>query len=194
MAAAYVNSDTTDSFSLLAVLLVAAPLVFVAVLALARCRLRRQIGIAVLTAAITFGVAIMSGTLISWQMQGGAETVSTIQQMVSMSGNDANASATVWNNPGLQTLLGTALALAAPLLLAITLSIVSRVKRVPVSVGLVNGFRSVMPPLVCALMLVYGGLTLWTVQQEARANYGLERSLHGEGQYLAEITGQAWPK
>lgn len=50
-----------------------------------------------------------------------------------------------------------------------------------------------MPPLVCALMLVYGGLTLWTVQQEARANYGSERSLHGEGQYLAEVTGQAWP-
>ena len=79
-------------------------------------------------------------------------------------------------------------------LLTLILSIVSRVKRVPVSVGLINGFRTVMPPLVCGLMLVYGGLVLWTVQQEARANYGLERSLHGEGQYLAQITGQEWPK
>ncbi len=48
--------------------------------------------------------------------------------------------------------------------------------------------------LVCGLMLVYGGLTLWTVQQEARANDGLERSLHGEGQYLAQLSGQVWPK
>ena len=69
-----------------------------------------------------------------------------------------------------------------------------QIKRVPVSVGLINGFRAVVPPLVCALMVVYGPLTLWTVQQEARANYGLERSLHGEGQYLAQITGQEWPK
>ncbi len=194
MAAAYVNSDTTASFSLLAALLVAAALVLAAALALALRHLRRVIGTAVLTAAITFGAALVFGVLISWQMHGGAETVSTLQQMVSMSGSDANAQATIWNNPGLQTLLGTALALAVPLLLAIILSIRSRVKRVPVSAGLVWGFQAVMPPLVCALMLVYGGLTLGTVQQEAQANYGLARSLHGEGQYLAEMTRQAWPK
>lgn len=81
-----------------------------------------------------------------------------------------------------------------PMLMTLIWGIAALVKRVPFSVKAVESFRAVMPPLVCALMLVYGGLVLWTVQQEARANYGLERSLHGEGQYLAQITGQAWPK
>jgi MFS family permease len=86
-----------------------------------------------------------------------------------------------------------ALCFAIPLLLIFLWSIAALVKHVPFSVKIVENFRAIMPPLVCALMLVYGGLTLWTVQQEARANYGLERSLHGEGQYLAQMTGQAWP-
>ena len=200
MAAAYVDSAAgyisfdAGSFWLISLLLAFVPLLFAAVRALALRRQRHSIVTAVLTAAATISVVVVFSVLLSWQTHGGSETISTVQQMVSMSGSDSNAGTTIWNNPGLQTLLGTALALAVPLLLAVVLSIMSRVKRVPVSVGLVNGFRVVMPPLVCALMLVYGGLTLWTVRQEARANYGLERSLHGEGQYLAEITGQAWPK
>lgn len=96
-----------------------------------------------------------------------------------------------WQAPALAYL---AFGFALSALIAFILSIVGLVKHVPFTVKAVEGFRAVMPPLVCALMLVYGGLVLWTVQQEARANYGLERSLHGEGQYLAEITGQAWPK
>ncbi len=87
-----------------------------------------------------------------------------------------------------------ALCFAVPVLLMLIWSIVGLVKHVPFSVKAVENFRAVMPPLVCALMLAYGGLTLWTVQQEAQANYGLERSLHGEGQYLAQLTGQAWPR
>ena len=87
-----------------------------------------------------------------------------------------------------------ALCLAVPALLVLIWSIAALVKHVLVSVKVVESFRAIMPPLVFALMLVYGGLTLWTIRQEARANYGLERSLHGEGQYLAQVTGQAWPK
>ena len=81
-----------------------------------------------------------------------------------------------------------------PVLMTLVWGIAALVKRIPFSVKAVEGFRAAMPPLVCALMLIYSGLVLWTVQQEARANYGLERSLHGEGQYLAQITGQTWPR
>ena len=191
IAGAFADPDW-GSFTIEAALLI--PLTFAGMLALTLRRLRRPIGIAVLAAAITVSIAGVFGLLMSWQMHGGADTLGALQQTVSMSGDDHNAGTTVWNNPKLLTLLGAAFALAIPVLTAIILSIVSRVKRVPVSVGLVNGFRAVMPPLVCALMLIYGGLVLWTVQQEARANYGLERSLHGEGQYLAQLTGQEWPK
>ncbi len=86
------------------------------------------------------------------------------------------------------------LCFALPVLLMFGWSIAGLVKHVPFSVKAVENFRAVMPPLICVLMLLYGGLTLWTVQQEARANYGLERSLHGEGQYLAQTAGLAWPK
>ena len=191
IAGAFTDPDW-GSFAVEAALLI--PLTFAGMLALTLRRLRRPIGIAVLSAAVTVSVGGVFGLLMSWQMHGGADTLGALQQTVSMSGDDHNAGTTVWNNPKLLTLLGAIIAMAIPLLTAIILSIVSRVKRVPVSVGLVNGFRAVMPPLVCGLMLVYGGLVLWTVQQEARANYGLERSLHGEGQYLAQLTGQEWPK
>ena len=42
--------------------------------------------------------------------------------------------------------------------------------------------------------MMTGNLLLWTARQESAANYGLERSSHGEGQYLAELTGQTWPE
>ena len=80
-----------------------------------------------------------------------------------------------------------------PVLLLLIFGIVALVKHVPFSVKAIESLRAVMPPLVFGLMLIYGGLTLWTVRQEARANYGLERSLHGEGQYLAQMTGETWP-
>ncbi len=192
LGAAFVDSGPASLAPDAALLLI--PLALAGALALALRRGRRPIGVAALTAAAVLGVTGLLGLLASWLTQGGRAAASTVQQNVSISGSDSNAGATAWNNPNLQALLGLAFALAVPLLLAIVLSIVSRAKRVPVSVGLVNGFRSVMPPLVCALMLVYAGLALWTVRQEARANYGLERSLHGEGQYLAEVTGQTWPK
>ena len=92
------------------------------------------------------------------------------------------------------TLAWLALCLAVPVLLMIAWSIAALVKHVPFSVKAVENFRAVMPPLVFGLMLVYGGLTLWTVQQEARANSGLEQSLHGEGQHLAQTAGLTWPK
>ena len=81
-----------------------------------------------------------------------------------------------------------------PVLLAIFLSITARVRDVPVSIGLVGGFRRTGAVLVPLLVLLYGVLAVVTVRQEARLNYGLERSLHGEGQYVAQLTGETWPE
>ena len=192
LAAVFVGAGAGD-FATYAVLLVLAPFVCAALLALILPRLRRPIVTGLLAAGVTLGVIGLLGALAAGPAHGGTESIQTFREM--LGGDSSNgmpseqqSEAPVW------ALLGPVFGLAIPLLLAIVLSIVSRVKRVPVSVGLVGGFRTVMPPLVFGLMLVYGGLVLWTVRQEARVNYGLERSLHGEGQYLAQMTGETWPR
>ncbi len=190
--AVFIGSDASD-FLLPAVLVALTLPVGFGLLALLLPRLRHPIGAGFASAAVTAVVIGFIALLIGWQVR------ESLGIMTSLSGSYTGGN---WGISGLsasqtalvQILLLIMIATAISLLFALIGSIVSRVKRVPVSVGLVNGFRSVMPPLVCALMLVYGGLTLWTVRQEAQANYGLARSLHGEGQYLAELTGQAWPK
>ncbi len=190
--AAIYTGAASGYFPAYVVLLV--PLIVAGLAALVLPGRRRLVATGLLAAGVTLGAIGLLGLLVSWQLHGGMGAASTLTQLVPASGDDSDTGTDAWNNPRVQTLLWAAFEMAIPLLLAIVLSIVSRVKRVPVSAGLAGGFRAVMPPLVCGMMLVYGGLVLWTVQQEARANYGLERSLHGEGQYLAQTTGQAWPK
>ena len=193
LAAIFAGGDGS-TFQFFAILLIFLPLCAAAGVALFRPHLRRSAATALLSAGVTLGALSLLAALAEWQMHGMNDFAGLLRTLY-VQDNDTNNGGMFGDKTVLvQTLLIYALGLAVPLLTAIILSIVSRVKRVPVSVGLVNGFRAVMPPLVCCLMLVYGGLALWTVRQEARANYGLERSLHGEGQYLAEITGQAWPK
>ncbi|MGI4787587.1 MAG: hypothetical protein ACRYFS_01910 [Janthinobacterium lividum] len=187
LTALFFNAGPKD-FGLYAIPAVLTLLVFAAMLVWSLPRLRRPLVIGLLAVGITVGVIGLFGALAFWQMHEGIETVTTFLSLVQSSGNYFS------NSISIQTLLVSGFGLAIPLLCVIVLSIVSRVKRVPVSVGLVSGFRTLMPPLVFGLMLVYGGLILWTVRQEARANYGMERSLHGEGQYLAQITGETWPK
>ena len=190
--AVFIGSDASD-FLLPAVLVALTLPICFGLLALLLPRLRRPIAAGFMSAAVTAGVVGLIALLVGWQAHESLGILSSLSGSYTggnwgISGLSASQTALV------QILILVLLVTMIPLLFALVGSIVSRVKRVPVSVGLVNGFRSVMPPLVCALMLVYGGLTLWTVKQEARANYGLARSLHGEGQYLAEMTGQAWPK
>lgn len=184
-------SDLGGSFEFFAALLILTPLAFAALVILFVPHLRHSTATALLSAGVTLGAIGLLAAFAAWQMRGAYDFASILQGFFPQDGSSNNSAL---SNKSVQTLLTYALGLAIPLLTAIILSIVSRVKRVPVSVGLVFGFRAVMPPLVFALMLAYGGLTVWTAQQEARANYGLERSLHGEGQYLAEVTGQAWPQ
>lgn len=136
--------------------------------------------------AVSLGVAgavlLMLGGLTAWQMHGAVTLVQTLGS--TLAGRDATQA---------PLLVGLAFGTAFPLLLLLTSGIKALLRRVPLVVGFVEGFRDTAPPLACALALLFGGLTLWTVHQENAVNSGLERSLHGEGQYLAELTGKPWP-
>ena len=136
--------------------------------------------------AVSLGVALAVllalGGLAAWQIHGAVSGAAIL-------------TSTLPGTNSLQSPLAFGLAFGAafPLLLLLTSGIKALLRHLPLSVGLVEGFRDTAPPLACALTLLYGGLTLWTVHQENAVNSGLERSLHGEGQYLAAQTGRPWP-
>ena len=193
LAALYLDAGTVD-FSLYAFTILFLLFVIVGAVAWRAPKTRRPLANGLLTAALTIGGFGLFVMLASWPMHGGWEITRTVQQITGQLVDASVVGAEPWYNTEQgQTLIGAALSLLIPALFAVILSIVSRVKRVPASAGLVTGFTSIMPPLVFGLMLVYGGLTLWTVRQEARVSQRLEQSLHGEGQYLAQMTGETWP-
>lgn len=167
------------------------PLALLSVYAVLRPAFRRPFEQAALAGSVTLAVLGALTGLAAWETHGADTLVATVSQTLSLDGSDGSPN--VQPTTQAQLLLGVAFGTALPLLLAIILGIVARVKRVPASAGLVGGFRAWTPPLACALAVLYGGLTLWTARQESAVNYGLERSLHGEGQYLAELTGKPWP-
>ncbi len=153
-------------------------------------RFRRPVRLALLAALATLAAAAGAACLAAWQSQEAIGLANSMGGMLSLSGDEAaspHLSLTV------QQVQGISLVLFSPVLLAVILSITARVRRVPVSVGLIGGFRRTGAVLVPLFVLLYGVLAVITVRQEARLNYGLERSLHGEGQYLAQLTGEKWP-
>ncbi len=164
------------------------PLAGGAVFAALRPAFRRPFIVGTLSALGMLTVLLAFASLSAWKINGAANLLDLVNGGL-FSGNDAPNSSAL--SP--PTLLGSAVGLAVPLLLALILTIASRVRRVPVSTGLVRGFCAAVPPIFCGLIFLYGGLLLWTARQETAANYALVRSLHGEGQYLAQLTGQKWP-
>jgi hypothetical protein len=137
----------------------------------------------------SLAILLVLGSLAAWQIHGAFSLTEIARNTLLPSEQEPSG--------GLSSqaplLLGALLGAAIPLLLLIIFGIKSLVKRLPLSVGLVEGFRDTVPPLVCALALLYCGLTLWTVHQENAVNAGLEQSLHGEGQALAAQTDKPWP-
>lgn len=154
---------------------------------------RRPLGQVILAGLITVALLTVFVGLAAWEMRGSGTLIATANQTLVLSpdGTDRNSPTNSGIAQGQLSLV--AFGITLPLLLAAIRSIAVHVKRVPASAGLVEGFRAWAPPLVCALAVLYCGLTLWTVRQESAVNYGLERSQHGEAQYVAELTGQPWP-
>ena len=144
--------------------------------------------------AVSLGVAaallVVLGGLAAWQMHGATDLVETLRGTLTTS-DESGQSTSV--SPQALLLLGIAFGAAFPLALVVAFAIRSGVKHLPLSVGLVEGFRDTMPPTACILAILYCGLTLWTVHQENVINSGLEQSLHGEGQALAAHAGKPWP-
>jgi len=189
--AATTRSEEALGYVFMLALLLLVPLAAFSINAVFRAAFREPLRQAVLAGLATLAVLSVLAGLASWETHGADTLAAIFSQTLSPSGSDGPPN--VQPTAQAQLLVGIALGMALPLLLAIILGIAACVRRVPASVGLVEGFRAWTPPLFCALAILYGGLTLWTIRQESAVNYGLERSLHGEGQYLAELTGKPWP-
>lgn len=185
--------DVSTSFFILAVLLLV-PLGITGIFAALRPALRRPLGYFLLAGGVTLAaLTALFGLLFelishAYGFQGDGMFIA------SLSGGGEPDPPRLLNEGTLQRVVGVLAAAALPLLLGLVFSVAARVKRVPVSAGMVLGFRLGAPLVLCLLAVAYAGLTLWTVPKENAANIALARSLHGEGQYAAQITGQVWPK
>ncbi len=79
-------------------------------------------------------------------------------------------------------------------LILLGLVAMSRVCRVPLSVGVTRGFPGLMVPVSAALFLIYGVMLLFTIRTERSVQYGLERSIENGGQAIADLSGAKWPR
>lgn len=130
---------------------------------------------------LTLGVMVCMLALAGWQLRGIVGWAMLISPLAE------------WGEL-LFALLSGGLALAVPLVTALVLAILSRIRRVPVSVGVVRGFRSAAVPLACCMLLAYGGLVLGTLGAEARTQAALDEKSRHEGRYLAKRLGVEWPE
>ncbi len=81
------------------------------------------------------------------------------------------------------------LALAAPLLLTFGAALAARLRLARFSASL----RVLAPATACVLLVVYGGLVLGTLRQEAVVRGPLEATVRGSGPYFAARAGLPWP-
>ena len=120
-----------------------------------------------------------------WQMRGlgGIADLRTICYNLSSEGG--------LSGPDLSLALLWCTPVVSLLIFSVT-AIISRACRVPLAVGLARGFRGLVVPVAAILFLVYGGMLLFTMRSEAAVQYGLERMVDNEGQYVAELSGKQW--
>lgn len=102
------------------------------------------------------------------------------------------------NSPLYNTLAGTGLPLPLlpgilPLLCLIALAIRSWRRKVPVSVGIVRGFKRLSLPLASLLLIAYAFMVIYTLGVETEMNKSLQESTHHEGRYLSRLIGEEWP-
>jgi len=163
------------------------PLAGLAIFAVLRPSFRKPLGRGLLAGLAALIALFALGAISAWKIHPAGDLLSWWNSGGIFDTDDQGKQLPTW------TLLGSVVGLVVPILLAIVLTIAARARRVPVSAGLVRGFSVAALPIFCGLIFLYGGLLLWTARQESAANYALEQSMHGEGQYLAELTGQKWP-
>ena len=145
----------------------------------------RSMGAALLLGSVLYGLCILVG----WQAGSMADILDGTGTLLTLSGGGDDAEA---RQASAQRLALAAVS-AAPLLLMLVSGIAARVRRLPLSVGLVRGFAAAALPLACLLLLVWGGLLLGTVRQERVVSAQVWHQVHDEGPYLAAQAGMSWP-
>lgn len=127
-----------------------------------------------------------------WQIRQGSDIVEAVATLGSLNGLGDQSN----GGPSLQT-IAIAYFIAAIFCFLIlpgcVMSIVALVKKQPVSVALINGYRAWSVPLACILLIAYGPVVLITAERENAADRVLEQTVQHEGQYLAQLSGRAWP-
>jgi hypothetical protein len=154
-------------------------------------RLRRRILFGIGAALVTLVTVTVFGLLAAWQTHGSGELWTELQRITSASNDESTANTQAAQLDNL--LAGMTLSLAVPILLLFVSSIAARVRRVPVSVGLIRSVRTAALPLVCLLVLIWGGILLGTVHQEQIVNGRVGHMVQDEGPYTAARAGLPWP-
>lgn len=148
--------------------------------------LLRAAGVALLLGACLYGL----GALVVWQGGGLDDLAAGLHSLLGVPGagderDDARRASARW--------LSAAAVFAVPLLLLLASGGIALVRRAPFWVGLVRGFSSAALPTACLLLLLWGGLLLGTVRQEAAVDTQVWHQSHDEGPYLAAQMGKPWP-
>lgn len=84
-------------------------------------------------------------------------------------------------------------ALIVPLLLMLGAALAARLRLAPRLARFGASLRVLAPATACVLLLVYGGLVLGTLRQEAVVRVPLEARLQVDGPYFAARAGLPWP-
>jgi len=87
--------------------------------------------------------------------------------------------------------IGTAL--IVPLLLLLGAALAARLRPAPRLARFGASLRVLAPATACVLLIVYGGLVLGTLRQEAVVRGPLEAMLQADGPYFAARAGLPWP-
>lgn len=151
----------------------------------------RALGLAFVTALVVAGAGMLAANVAA----GPQSPLYACRQFSDWFSGSDNPGPLGLNNDGalLFALQGAGMAVAVPALLIGALALVSRVVRVPVSVGVARGLRGLALPVACALLLLYANLVVKTVEQETRVRGELAESMRHEGRYLARLAGKPWP-
>ncbi len=140
--------------------------------------------------AATFVVLGGLGAVYFQQTTGMLGALMPVIQLIQVSISSAKAPPDL--TPSLLPLLLVS-GVVVPLLLLLTLGLLSLKWRVPLAVGLSRGLQGSAVPIACVLVLVYAVLVPITVRQESIGEEALQHWAIHEGRYFAESIGKTWP-
>jgi len=158
-------------------------------------RLSRPRRISVLKTALLLPVLVGITYGAYWLVQWTAWPLAEIPQgLRTLLGSNENTDSDTEQALQTRTLwLCAAAALAVPLLLTVTLGVAAGVKRMPLFSALTTGFQQFALPLICLLVVAYGGVLFGTVRQEQRVAAFNQQIVTNSGRYFAAQAGQDWP-